>query len=84
MKLEHLNQRFLESNPYEANPLGVALVRSIREKLLTPRPAPLHAGVDLFTWLLEMTDTNPTATSQGVRFVRITVGAENFVDVIEQ
>ena len=83
MTLAHLNKKFLQSNPFEVNPMETALVRTIRAGLLRPRPTQIHAVQDHFKWLLELTDTNPTATRLGTRFIRITGNDENFIDVIE-
>lgn len=84
MTLDHLNQKFLQSNPYEVNPMETALIKVIREYILLRNIGnPIVAGEPLFKWLMELTDTNPTATSQGNRFIRITGNDENFIDVIE-
>ena len=84
MTLNHLNAKFLQSNPVPATPYGTALVRSIRESLLLDRPEPLTVGSELFEWLMEVTESTPTATTNGVEFVRVTGLNENFVDVINQ
>lgn len=83
MKLEYLNERFLQSNPHDSNEWQVDLIRSIREKMLLPRPDPIRATKAQFNWLLWLCDINPTATSNGVEFVRVTGLNENFLDVIK-
>lgn len=82
MTLDHLNQKFLQSNPLPATPFGTALVRTIRERLLIQNTLPVYAGKEVFEWLLEMTGAAPTATTFGTRFLRITKDGY-FVDVIE-
>lgn len=84
MTLTHLNKKFLQSNPYEANPYGTALVKTIREKLLLPGKTQIDVEENTFEWLLEMTDSTPTASTLGNNFIRITSGdGESFVDVIQ-
>lgn len=82
MTLTHLNEKFLQSPPLPANPFGTALVKTIREKLLTPNVEPIYASSELFDWLLTMIDSAPTATTFGSRFFRV-YKDEDFIDIIE-
>jgi hypothetical protein len=80
MTLNHLNTKFLQSNPVPATPFGTALIKQIREAILLHRPDPIHVGEELFDWLLTITETTPTATTQGKKFLRVYSG-ESFVDI---
>lgn len=81
MTLTHLNQSLLDSPALPVTRYGNDLVKSIRESLLLHRPEPLRVPEQSFRWLLSLTETKPTATTNGVQFVRVQSG-ENFVDVI--
>jgi hypothetical protein len=81
MTLTHLNNCFAQTSPLSTRQAQTDLVRSIREALLLPRPDPIKVEEDNFQWLLSLTDSNLTATSNGVEFVRVTGLNENFVDV---
>lgn len=82
MTLDHLNKKFLQSNPYDATPYGTALIKEIRNTLLIHRYHSIVAGDVAFNWLLKTTGAAPTATNLGKRFLRVTKD-DNIIDVFE-